>query len=258
MTNQASISQTEANSCAIEATLYELEYQIRQVQNSLSLLLGTPVTDFERSTLAEAALATDISYGVPASLLSHRPDVMYAEQEVRKAYYDVAIAKAAFYPSLNLTGELGWEKALTSPVGWLYSVAASLAQPLYAGGRIRRNLQIARARQEETAASFEKVLLQAGAEVNNAVALCNSARGKMTVRENQIEALKDAVSSTSQLMRHSQSTYLEVLTALQSLLSAQLLQVSDNYESAQGTIALFKAVGGGVLEEDITENNGKK
>ena len=248
MTNKASISQTQANSCAIEASLFDIEYQIGIAENTLAVLLGTTPRHFERSTLHQAAFASDLCYGVPSSLLSHRPDVMLSEQQLRKAFYDTAIARASFYPSLRLSGEVGWEKALTSPVGLLVSAAASLAEPLYAGGRIRRNLQIAKARQAEALAAFEKSLLTAGSQVNNAVYLCKSARGKAEVRARQIEALETAVTSTTQLMRHSESTYLEVLTAMQSLLSAQLQQINDIFDAAEGNIALFRALGGGMMQ----------
>lgn len=250
MTNAASISQTEANSCSIEASLYDLEYQIGKVENSFAVLLGTVPQHFDRGTLDQAGFTSDLCYGVPAALLSHRPDVMLSEIQLRKAYYDTAIARAAFYPSLKLSGEIGWEKALTSPVGWLLSAAASLTEPIYAGGRIRRNLQIAKARQAEAAAEFEKSLLEAGAEVNNAVSLCRSARGKADARSRQIAALESAVNSTTQLMRHSEATYLEILTAQQSLLNAQLLQIADSFDAAEGNIALFRALGGGMAQDD--------
>lgn len=248
MTNRASISQTQANSCAIEASLFDIEYQIGVAENTLAVLLGTTPRHFDRSNLRQAAFASDLCYGVPAALLSHRPDVMLSEQQLRKAFYDTAIARASFYPSLRLSGEIGWEKALTSPVGLLMSAAASIAEPLYAGGRIRRNLQIAKANQAEALAGFEKALLTAGGEVNNAVSLCKAARSKAEVRTRQIEALETAVASTTQLMRHSESTYLEVLTAMQSLLSAQLQQIDDIFDAAEGNIALFRALGGGMVQ----------
>ena len=252
MTNKASISQTEANSASVEASLYEYEYQIRKAENVLAVLLGVPSQHFKRSKITDYDLPSDMTYGVPAALLQNRPDVMYAELEVRKAYYDVNISKAAFYPTIRLSGEIGWEKALTSPVGWLYSVGASLVSPIYSGGKNRRALEAAKARQKAAVASFEKTLLQAGTEVNNAMALCHAAAGKADVRVRQIEALLDAVNSTSALMRHSESTYLEVLTAQQSLLSARLLQISDAFDAAEGTIALFRALGGGVEEQEET------
>lgn len=245
MTNEASVSSTEANSYSIDASLFDLKYQITQTENTMALLLGVAPRSFERGRLKEAHLGGGLECGVPAQLLSRRPDVQYAELELKKAYYDRAIAKAAFYPSLTLTGEAGWEKALTSPAGWLFSAGAGLVQPIFCQGKLRANSKIAEARQEEARIAFEKSILKAGTEVNTALALCSSAKNKTDIRKGQIEALESAVASTKALMRHSESTYLEVLTAQQSLLSARLLQISDEYDALIGTISLYKALGGG-------------
>ena len=248
LTNEASVAQTEANSCSIEASLFDLRYNIKQLENALSVLIGVAPRQFERGSLREVSLPWVLPDGVPASLLSRRPDVQAAEAELRQAFYDTEVAQAAFYPSLTLNGEAGWEKAFTSPSGWLFSLGAGLLQPVFAKGKIRGNLKIAEARQEEALAAFRQSLISAGGEVNDALALCQSASGKTDVRKRQIESLESAVASTGQLMRHGGATYLEVLTAQQSLLSARLLQISDRYDSIIGTVHLYKALGGGAEE----------
>ena len=245
LANEASVAQTEANSCSIEASLYDLRYDIVQLENALSVLIGVKAQKFERCKLADVTLPLSMMEGVPAFLLSGRPDVQAAEAELRQAFYDTKAAEAAFYPSLTLNGEAGWEKALSSPSGWLLSLGAGLLQPVFAKGRIKGNLKIAEARQEEALAAFRQSLLSAGGEVNDALALCQSASSKTNVRKRQIESLESAVESTGQLMRHGGATYLEVLTAQQSLLSARLLQISDRYDSIIGTVHLYKALGGG-------------
>lgn len=245
MANEASVSQTEANAIAIEATLFDLRRQIRQVENNLAALLGVMPQEFKRGKLNDEKISDRLSYGVPMQMLSRRPDVMYAEYELRKAYYNTAYAHASFYPSLTLSGEFGWEKALTSPVGWLISAGAGLVQPIFNRGALKANLTTAQARQEAAAAEFRQSLIDAGTEVNNALEQCYSVQHKTNLRNSQIEALKIAENSTRQLMRHSESTYLEVLTAQQSLLSARLLQVSDHYDAVSGAISLYRALGGG-------------
>ena len=245
MANEASVSQAEANSCSIEASLFDLENRVLMAENSLALVLGVTPRHFDRDSLSREALPREFEIGVPTMLLSRRPDVMAAEQELRRAYYNTNIARANLYPSLTLSGDFGWEKALTSPAGWAAGLAASALAPVFEGGRRRAGVKAAEARQEAALAAFRQKVLAAGSEVNGALAQCHMARSKTDIRVRQIEALEKAVESTQQLMRHSQSTYLEVLTAQQSLLSARLQQVSDHYEAVQGIVALYRALGGG-------------
>ena len=245
MTNEASVSQTEANALSIEASLYDLEYQIQQVENSLCLLIGETPHAVGRSAFDPDGMDCELLTGVPAALLARRPDVRMAEYELQMAFYDTEIARSAFYPALRLTGAYGWEKALTSPAGLLLSLGASASQPIFDGGRLRAGLKSARARQEEALSAFHQTLLAAGSEVNGAVAKCQAARGKTDLRIRQIADLRSAVASTQQLMHNSGATYLEVLTAQQSLLSAELLQVNDRYDYIDGLITLYRALGGG-------------
>lgn len=246
MTNEASVSQTEANACSIETSVYDLQCQITQTENNLAVLLGVTPRSFERGTLGSDRIFTDLRTGVPARLLSNRPDVMMAELALRRCFYDKALAHAAFYPSVTISAEAGWSKALTSPEGWLVSLGAGLVQPLFRRGALTANLRVAESEERIAATTFRQTLLKAGAEVNNALAKCRSVEEKKSARDAQIEALKSAENSTKSLMRHAESTYLEVLTAQQSLLSARLQQITDSYDYIQGAIALYKALGGGI------------
>lgn len=245
MTNEASVSQTEANSCAVEASLYDLRYNITQMETALSVLMGVPGRQFERGSLQSVAMPEITGTGVPAGLLSRRPDVLASENLVRQAFYDTQLAQAAFYPSITINGQGSWDKAFTAPAGWLFNLGASVLQPVFAKGKLKGNLEIARSRQQEAVENFRQTLLVSGKEVSDALALCESAEGKTDVRDRQIKALESAVASTEMLMRHSGSTYLEVLTAQQSLLSARLQQISDRYDALCGSVALYKALGGG-------------
>lgn len=245
MTNEASVSQTEANALSVEASLSDLEYQIRQVENTLCLLIGDTPHGITVERFDPSLYERDLQVGIPAQLLSRRPDVQLAEYDLRMAFYDTQTARAAFYPALRLNGSFGWEKALTSPAGLLLSLGASAAEPLFARGRRKADLVIAKARQEEAAIAFHNSLLKAGAEVNEAIAKCRAALGKTDLRIRQIADLRSAVASTQQLMHNSGATYLEVLTAQQSLLSAELLQVNDRYDYIDGLISLYRALGGG-------------
>lgn len=254
MTNEASVSQTEANSCSIDASLYDLEYKIVQAENSLALLLGTTPQHFERGNIYAQTVRKDMMIGVPLQLLSRRPDVQSAERALEQAFYNTNIARAAFYPSLTIDADFGWTQQLgemvTAPGAWLVSAVAKLVAPIFNRGKNRANLKIAKAQQEAALINFRQVLLQAGSEVNDALAQCNAARNKTDIRQRQIAALESAVNSTRQLMSHSESTYLEVLTAQQALLSAQLSQIADRFAAIQGSINLYHALGGGADEPE--------
>ena len=252
MTNEASISRTEANSCSIDASMFDLQYSLTKALNSFALLLGVTPQDFPRGELNGIDFKQELFIGVPAQLLSRRPDVKQAEYELQLAFYNTNIAHANLYPSLTLTGNVGLDGG---PLGVVLSIAGKLAQPIFNAGGNRANYKIAQSKQREALLNFQHKLLEAGSEVNTALAQCNSARSKTNLRIRQIETLESSVYSTRQLMSHSEATYLEVLTAQQALLSARLQQISDRFEGIQGVINLYRALGGGVdTSFDLPEN----
>ena len=254
MTNAASISQTEANSCSIDASLYDLEYKLVQAQNAFALLLGVTPQDFPRGELNSIDFKQELLVGVPAQLLSRRPDVQQAEYNLRIAYHNTNIAHANLYPSFTISGDGAFKG---SPATWALSFVGKLVQPIFNAGANRANYKIAQSQQREALLEFEHKLLEAGSEVNTALSQCRSARSKTNLRIRQIDNLEKAVYSTRQLMSHSEATYLEVLTAQQSLLSARLQQISDRFEGIQGVINLYRALGGGVdtsIEPEIDTN----
>ena len=243
MTNAASISRTEANSCSIDASMHDLEYSLVKAQNAFALLLGVTPQDFPRGELNGVDFKQELFIGVPAQLLSRRPDVQQAEYELQLAFYNTNIAHANLYPSLTITGEGAFKG---NPATWALSFVGKLVQPIFNAGSNRANYKIAQSKQREALLNFEHKLLEAGSEVNTALAQCRAARSKTSLRIRQIETLEKAGYSTRQLMSHSEATYLEVLTAQQALLSARLQQVSDRLEGIQGVINLYRALGGGV------------
>lgn len=249
MANEAGVSQYEANTLAIEASLHDMEYQIRQTENSLCSMLAQAPHPIERGSLSDQQLPDDLLVGVPLLMLTNRPDIRSAEYSLMQSYYATAEARSALYPSITLSGSAGWTNnsgaGIVDPGKILLSAAGSLLQPIFNANANRARVKIAKAQQEESKLSFQQALLNAGAEVNNALMQCQSARSKTDLRAKQIESLGRAVESTELLMRHGTTTYLEVLTAQQSLLSAQLSQISDQYDEIQGIVNLYQALGGG-------------
>ncbi len=249
MANEAGVAQYEANSLAIDASLHDLEYSIREVENTLTSLLGETPHTIVRGRLESQQLPEELLVGVPVQLLANRPDVRAAELALTSAYYATASARSALYPKITLSGTAGWTNSagamIVNPGKLLLSAAGSLVLPIFNARAGRAQVKIAKAEQETAKLNFQQALLNAGAEVNDALMQCQSARAKVALRQQQIEALERAEVSTELLMRHSSTTYLEVLTARQSLLSARLSQISDRFDEIQGIVTLYQALGGG-------------
>ena len=257
LTNEAGVAQYEANTLSIEASLHDLAYQRTQTENSLCSLLGEAPHPIERGLLEAQQMPATLAVGVPLQMLSNRPDIRQAEYSLMQSYYATASARSALYPSITLSGTLGWTNnngIIVDPGKLIWTAAASLLQPIFNANANRAQVKIAKAQQEESRLAFQQALLNAGAEVNNALVQCQSARAKTDLRIAQIEALERAVEATELLMQHGTTTYLEVLTAQQSLLSAQLSQISDQFDEIQGIVNLYQALGGG---RDLTSQEEK-
>lgn len=248
--NDAAVLQAQANRMALESSVLSIRKSIAETENALSALLALPSQAIERGTLEDAVFPETVSIGVPLQLLANRPDVRQAEHNMAQAFYATNAARAAFYPSLTLSGTLGWTNngggVVTNPAGWLANAIGSLVQPLFNRGANRANLKIAKARQEEATLLFRQSLLDAGKEVNDALTAWQTARQRLEIDRNQIATLREAVRKTELLMRHSPTTYLEVLTAQQSLLAAEQAEAQDRFDEIAGVIALYHALGGGL------------
>ena len=251
MANEAAVSQMEAAYLGVKTSVLDLKEQINQVENSLSLLLAEPAHGISRTSWAEASFACpeQLSVGLPVQMLANRPDVRAAERSLEAAFYQTNVARSAFYPSVTLSGSAGWTNSagvgIVNPGKFLASAVGSLTQPLFAQGRIAGQYKIAKAQQEQALLAFQQALLNAGAEVNEALVACETTHEKAALYDKQVLALEKAHKSTSLLMKHGSTTYLEVLTAQQSLLNAQLKQTANRFMEIQSVINLYQALGGG-------------
>ena len=246
--NDAAVLQAKANRLALEASVVSIRKSIRETENGLSALLADTSHDIMRGALQKQQFPDTLSAGLPIQLLANRPDVRQAEWNLAQAYYATNAARSAFYPSLTLSGSTGWTNnvggVVVNPGSWLFSAVGSLMQPLFNKGTNIANLRQAKARQEEALLLFQQSLLDAGKEVNNALTRWQSARIRMDYVNQQIMTLQEAVRKTELLMQHTSINYLEVLTARQRLLEAELTQAQDKFEEIQGVIDLYHAVGG--------------
>ena len=248
-TTEMAVAQAEANKLSVEGSLLSIEQQISEIENSLSALLGVTPQKIIRSSLDRQEFPETLSTGVPLQLLQRRPDIRQKEAALAEAFYATNQAHSAFYPSIVLSGSAGWTNsvggAIVNPGQWLLSAIGSLVQPVFNRGRNIANLKVAKAQQEETLLTFRQSLLDAGTEVNDALMQWQTARKRVKLSEQQVMSLQSAVRSSELLMRYSSQNYLEVLTAQQTLLQAELSVASDRFDEIQGVINLYHALGGG-------------
>ena len=248
-TNEAAVLQAKANKFSVEANVLTLEKEILSVENSFCALLGTVPMGIERGTLDAQTLPDRLCAGVPADLLSRRPDVKQAEMTLAQCFYDTNIARAAFYPSLTLSGALGWTTGnggiVLDPGSLITNLIGSIAQPIFNRGALKAKKLAAESKYKQALYEFRQSLLDAGVEVNNAISLWKTAKRRVEIDKKQIVSLQAAVWNTQLLMKHGNASYLEVLTAQKNLLQVELGEVSDRFDEFQSVINLYHALGGG-------------
>ena len=248
-TNEAAVLQAKANKLSVEANILTLEKEILAVENSMCALLGIVPMQITRGTLAEQQLPQTLSAGVPAELLSRRPDVRQAELALAQTFYSINSAKASFYPNISLSGALGWTTGngniVRDPGSLIANLIASVTQPVFGRGVNKARLQAAQAQHEQAAYRFRQSLLDAGVEVNNALTMWQTAQKRVELGKKQIVNLQAAVWNTQLLMKHGNADYLEVLTAQKNLLQAELTEASDKFDEIKSVINLYQALGGG-------------
>ena len=252
MLNAAAVEQSKALYYSTLVTIPNLESSIRQTENALSTLIGRKPGPIDRSSLLNQQIDSSMHHGIPMQMLSYRPDVRQAELSFRSAFELTQAARAAFYPSITLgTGSMIGYSATTlssffKPENLLAHIIGGITQPIFMQGKLKGNLKIAKAQQEEALLTYEKIVLSAGQEVSDILFSFQSSLSKNETRSKQLEALETSVYFTQELLKAGEANYTEVLTAQQNLLSAQLNQVSDKLEQLQYSVNLYKALGGGI------------
>lgn len=243
------VTSARASLSGIEATRLELERQQYETENSICVLLGISSRHINRGSLEGQCVTEQLSTGVPLQLLSRRPDIVQAEMNLAAAYYSTGQARAAFYPSLVLSGSIGWTnslgQAIQNPGGWILSALASLTQPIFNKGKLISNLRVSKDEEQIALLNYKQALLNAGQEVNNALFACESYSQLIETHNQQCRELQRTVFTTESLYRTGNATYLELLTAQHSLLNTQLDLVADRVAYLQSIITLYNSLGGG-------------
>ena len=243
------VNQMESSCMDVKRQIIDTRRSILSVENEICKLLRMTPHAIERHKWGEYALPERFGTGVPAVLLENRPDIKAADQALAEAFYNTAAARAQFFPAFSLSGLLGWTNnggVIANPGALLMQLAASITQPIFAAGKLSAQLKIAKYNQEDKLNQYVQTVIEAGNQVNEALADCQTARDKDALFKRQVEVLQDAYDGTHELMNNGKASYLEVLTAQESLLSAQLNAAENMYNGAISLIGLYIALGGAV------------
>ena len=258
------VNQMEASYLNVKTQIVDTRRAIRSVENAICKLLAATPQHIQRqkwgSSVLHHAEATgddeqrmfDTKYlniGIPAMMLEQRPDIRTANHAMEEAFYNTAEARSAFYPSITLSGSAGWTNSaggfVVDPGKLLLSAIAQLTQPIFARGQLTARKKIAQLTEEDLQKKYVQTVINAGNQVNEALADCMAAREKHTYFHRQVQVLNEAYTGTHELMDNGKASYLEVLTAQESLLNAQLSEAMNMYDAAEAVIALYIALGGG-------------
>ena len=244
------VNQLESSWLNVKTQIVDTRRSIQSTENSLCKLLAITPQHIARSKWGAHPLSPSIAFGsFSAEMLRNRPDVRLADHMMEEAYYNTQVARAAFFPTLTLSGTVGWTNnaggAVVDPGKLLLNVMGQLTQPVFMRGRLKANLKISKLTQEDLRNKYVQTVIDAGNQVNEALADCQAVVEKHDYYTRQVAALHDAYTGTHELMDNGKAIYLEVLTAQESLLSAQLSEAMNLYNGAQALIALYIALGGG-------------
>ena len=244
-----SVQSAEASYYSVLAQSADMKRQIREMENSLSLLIGQPGQQIPRGKLYDQMLPTEFSTGVSLQLLSNRPDVHAAEMKLASCFHNVQTARSRFYPSIRISGTGAFTKsasaAAINPGKWLLSAVGSLTQPIYANDQLIAGLKVAKAQQEQAFNDWQNLVFKAGNEVSNALVSYNTYAERSQLDSKQTELYRKNVEDTRQLYMSSGSSYLEVISAQANLLNAEISKVTDDFYKMQAVVSLYSALGGG-------------
>ena len=258
------VNQMEASYLSVKTQIVDTRRNIRSVENAICRLLAVSPRHIERqkwgsSTLHHAEAMGDdaermfntkyLRIGIPAQMLENRPDIRMANHAMEEAFYNTQAARSAFFPSITLTGTAGWTNSagemIINPGKVLLTAVGQLTQPIFARGKLIANKKIAKLTEEDLQQKYVQMVINAGNEVNEAMADCLTAREKNTFLQRQVQVLHEAYTGTHELMDNGKASYIEVLRAQESLLDAQLGSAMNMYNGAEAVIALYIALGGG-------------
>ena len=247
--SEVAVQQSEALVYNAEASLVTLDVQIQMLENTISLLMGEPSHEIERTSLSTQNFALNTDVGYPSALLANRPDVKQAEFNLINAFELTNAAKAQFYPSLRITGSTGVQSVdidkLFSANSVFANVLVGLAQPILNKRQIRTNYEVSLANQERAYLNFRKTILNAGNEVSDALKMYNAQDQFIAFKKKELSAYDKSVEFSQELVNYGMANYLEVLNANVNKLNAEINIANAQYTKLQAGVELYRALGGG-------------
>lgn len=246
---EVAVKQTEAQLIGAKSMLLDIENNIKLLENTFSILLGETPQNIERSTLSEQEINVDLNIGVPIQLLSNRPDVMAAEYALINSFELTNAARSSFYPSLRLTANGGLQSLnfddFFNTNSLFASIVGSLTQPIFNGRQIRTQYEVSKAQQEAALLNYKQSILLASKDVSDALYTYTTNEQKAILKQLEYEAYQEATLYSEELLNYGMANYLEVLTARENALNAQLNVINSNLGKLNAIVQLYKAVGGG-------------
>ena len=243
------MQQTEAQLYTAQILLIDIGNQITLQENALRILLGEPPGAVNRGQLKTQVTDSIFNVGVPAQLLSNRPDVRAAEYRLVNTFELTNVARANFYPSLTLSASGGYQSLQLenwiTPQSVFFNVITSLTQPIFNQRKIRTQHEVAQANQQQALLQFEQTLLTAGREVSDALNTYETTRAKIEIKNREYRAYQNASEFSEELLNNGLANYLEVLTARENSLNSQLSLIQLQYQELNTMVRLYSALGGG-------------
>ena len=246
---EVGVKQTEAQLYRAQAVLIDLANNVKLLENTLSILLGTAPQDIKRTSLDRQHIETELRTGVAADLLRNRPDVIAAEYNLINAFELTNVARSSFYPSLRLTAGGGFQSLdlaeLFNANSLFANLAGAIAQPVLNRRQIRTEYEVSQVQQEIALLDFQQSLLTASREVSDALYNFEAAEETIEVKALEYDALELATSYSEELLNNGLINYLEVLTARENALNAQLELANARFNRLNAVVELYQALGGG-------------
>jgi multidrug efflux system outer membrane protein len=244
------VRQAEELFFTAQAEIPDLQRQIQQQENGLSILLGHAPENIPRGgSIADVPHPVEIPVGLPSDLLERRPDILRAEQLLVQANANIGVARAQFFPTISLSGTGGISsdalKGLVESKNLYYYAIGSLTQPLFEGGKLRSNLKLAEADHKELTDTYQQTIIGALRDVSNALVAYRLTRDYRQQQEKLVVSATDAVRLARLLYYAGNTSYIEVLTNDTNLYSAQLTLLTAEQQEALSLVQLYNALGGG-------------
>ena len=242
------VQSAEAAYYQVQTQRIDILRQTREIENSISLLIGQPGQTIPRSTFADQSLPSEFSTGVGIQMLANRADVHANEMALAQCFYDIETARSRFYPSITISGTAAFtnNNGVVNPGKWLLQAVGSLVQPIFQHGQIVAGLKVAKDKYEQAFNTWQNSVYKAGNEVSNALSSYNGYADMVVLDAKRVAVLKQNVADTRKLMESSSNTtYLEVISAQSNLLNAEINEVSDQFRKMQSVVNLYQALGGG-------------